>query len=144
MTWFASCKKAGKYLLLGTGLGLAGLGSYNTYQKMEYQHGWSQAEDARQKVSHPKIKTRLEEIQELKKRKEYDLVIIGTFLHYTISLLIRINIEVEALLALELLLMLLPGASKSHWLKKRTLVVQLLGDRRSWFMVALGLFFSID
>lgn len=77
MSFYSSLKKAGKYLLIGTGVGLVSFGSYNAYLKLEYQHNWSKAEDARQKVAHPKIKTRLEEVQELKKRKEYDLIIIG-------------------------------------------------------------------
>jgi hypothetical protein len=84
MSW-GTLKKYSKFVLLGTGFGLGTIGTYNTYQKFQYQQEWLKAEDARQKVSHPKIKTRLEEIQELKKRKEYDLIIIGR-LHFCLIL----------------------------------------------------------
>lgn len=66
--------------LFATAIGIGAYGGYQFYQS-SYQHSqYLRAEDARCKTNAPKIKTRTEQLSELQKFKEYDLLIIGIVL----------------------------------------------------------------
>jgi hypothetical protein len=72
MSWFfrKSCQ--------GLVIGGAAFAAYTYGLKFQYELQYSKVEDARQKTTNGPNKTRIEMLKELKKRKEYDLVIIGT------------------------------------------------------------------
>lgn len=72
--------KSKKFLGAAT-LGLGLYGGYQLYQSASQQNKYLRAEDARSKTNAPsKIRTRAEQLAEMKKFKEYDLLIIGTCL----------------------------------------------------------------